>query len=97
MVLRGGRVAEVPFRVGEFVDEGETIAELEQGDLVNRQQEVDEALAAAQTQLAAYQSQNNRQQFARVQQEIAQLTAQQQELAGEIEKGSIVSPYRATC
>ncbi len=88
-------MAEVPFRVGEFVDEGETIAELEQGDLVNRQQEVDEALAAAQTQLAAYQSQNNRQQFARVQQEIAQLTAQQQELAGEIEKGSIVSPYRA--
>ena len=84
-----------PFSVGDFVAEGEKIAELDQGELANQQEEIGQALTAAQAQLATYQSQNNRQQVARVQQDITRLTAQQKELTRELERGYIVAPYRA--
>lgn len=92
---RGGQVATLSVDVGDYIDQGETIAALEQGELSRRQQELDEALANARSQLSAYQSQNNRQQVAQVQQDIARLTAQQEELAQKLSEGLIVAPYRA--
>lgn len=92
---RGGQVATISVDVGDYIDQGETIAELDQGELSSRQRELDEALAKARSQLAIYQSQNNRQQVAQVQQDIARLTAQQEELRRKLSEGLIVAPYRA--
>ncbi|MEQ8837524.1 MAG: HlyD family efflux transporter periplasmic adaptor subunit, partial [Lacipirellulaceae bacterium] len=91
---RGGRVAKVRYKVGEFVAEGEVIAELEQEELADQQERLGKSLADAQSQLAAYQSQNNRQLITRAQQDIQRLKAQQTELGRELSKGLIVAPYR---
>lgn len=92
---RGGRVAKVYYNIGDYVAEGETIAELEQNDLVEQLEKVNQSLADAQSLLSTYQSRNNRQQVARVQQDIESLNVQQKELRRELDKGLILAPYRA--
>ena len=91
---RAGRVTKVYFDVGDFVAEGQKIAELDQGELVNQQQDLDSLVKKLNEDLDLLRSQPVDQRFRQKEQELAELTSQQQRLTREFEKGFIVAPYR---
>ncbi|MEM8946294.1 MAG: efflux RND transporter periplasmic adaptor subunit [Planctomycetota bacterium] len=91
---RAGRVSKVRFDVGDFVAEGDKIAELDQGELVNQQEDLDDLLKKLNDDLELLQSQAVDQRLRQKEQEIAELTSQQTRLTREFEKGFIVAPYR---
>lgn len=91
---RAGRVRAVFFNVGDFVGEGEKIAELDQGELANQQQDLDYVLKAQNEELELLRSQGVDQAVRRKEEEIEELTTQQQRLSREFQRGYIVAPYR---
>lgn len=91
---RAGRVKNVFFQVGDLVSEGDKIAELDQGELVNQQEDLDSVLNALNDDLKLLESGTDIQGQRRKQEEIAELTNQQTRLTREFQKGFIVAPYR---
>lgn len=91
---RAGRVSQVFFQVGDLVSEGDKIAELDQGEMVNQQEELDSLLNSLNQDLTLLESGGDIQGQRRKEQEIAELTNQQQKLTREFQKGFIVAPYR---
>lgn len=91
---RAGRVSKVLFEVGDLVGKGDKIAELDQGELVNQQEDLDFVLQAQNEELKLLESSQDVQGFRRKEEEIAELTNQQKRLTREFEKGFIVAPYR---
>ena len=91
---RGGRVERIFADVGDMVAEGTKIAELDQGALVNQQEELDRELATKRSQLSAFQARRNQTQASSVQREITDLIIRQEQLAREFANGYVVAPYR---
>lgn len=91
---RAGRVSKVFFQVGDLVSEGDKIAELDQGAMLNQQDELDNLLSALNQDLTLLETGGNAQEQRRKEQEIAELTSQQEKLTREFQKGFIVAPYR---
>ncbi len=91
---RAGRVQNVYFNVGDLVSEGDKIAELDQGEMVNQQADLDYVLNALREELRLLESGTDIQGQRRKQEEIDELATQQQRLTREFQKGFIVAPYR---
>ncbi len=91
---RAGRVKNVFFNVGDLVSEGDKIAELDQGEMLNQQADLDYVLTALNEELRLLESGTDIQGQRRKQEEIDELSAQQQRLTREFQKGFIVAPYR---
>lgn len=94
---RGGRVAEVAVEVGSVVKKEDRIAELEQDELKDQQIKLKQQIDDANQQLttlnaATVRSQENQRQVA-LQQTLATLNAQEQEVARELSKGVVSAPY----